>query len=77
PVEFGDVWCAMGVTESVRRDLTQLRRLRRVVPERGHHDAREGVDSFLEKRSPKFTNKVSEDMPPFFPWWEERDLDLG
>ncbi|HJP36356.1 MAG TPA: crotonase/enoyl-CoA hydratase family protein [Gammaproteobacteria bacterium] len=40
-------------------------------------DAREGVDSFLEKRSPKFTNKVSEDMPPFFPWWEERDLDLG
>jgi len=34
-------------------------------------DIREGVASFLEKRPPHFTNKVSEDMPSFFPWWEE------
>ncbi len=33
-------------------------------------DAKEGVSSFLEKRSAKFTNKVSSDMPEFFPWWE-------
>ena len=35
-------------------------------------DAKEGVESFLEKRSPKFPSKASKDMPKFFPWWEER-----
>lgn len=35
-------------------------------------DAKEGVMSFLEKRPATFTNKVSQDMPSFFPWWEER-----
>ena len=33
-------------------------------------DAKEGVSSFLKKRPAKFTNKVSSDMPKFFPWWE-------
>lgn len=35
-------------------------------------DAAEGVSSFLEKRNPEFPNKVSTDMPDFFPWWEQR-----
>ena len=35
-------------------------------------DAKEGVESFLEKRSPEFPSKVSEDMHEFYPWWEER-----
>jgi len=35
-------------------------------------DAREGVTSFLEKRPPAFTDTVTADMPPFYPWWEER-----
>ncbi len=30
---------------------------------------KEGVASFLEKRAPVFTDKVSTDMPPFYPWW--------
>lgn len=34
-------------------------------------DAREGVVSFLEKRPAEFTDTVSEDMPPHYPWWEE------
>ena len=34
-------------------------------------DATEGVTSFLEKRPPEFPMKVSEDMPEFFPWWDE------
>ena len=36
-------------------------------------DAKEGVTSFLEKRPAKFTDKVSADMPSYFPWWEERE----
>ena len=35
-------------------------------------DAKEGVESFLEKRAAKFPLKVSEDMPEFYPWWEDR-----
>jgi len=31
---------------------------------------KEGVASFLEKRAPEFTDTVSADMPPFYPWWE-------
>ena len=34
-------------------------------------DAREGVASFLEKRPPEFTMSPTEDLPDFFPWWEE------
>ena len=30
---------------------------------------KEGVASFLEKRAPVYTDKVSTDMPPFYPWW--------
>jgi enoyl-CoA hydratase/carnithine racemase len=35
-------------------------------------DVKEGVVSFLEKRPAKFPQKVSTDMPPYFPWWSER-----
>ena len=35
-------------------------------------DAYEGVQSFLEKRPPRFAMKASSEMPAFFPWWKER-----
>ena len=38
-------------------------------------DAHEGVQSFLEKRPAEFKDKVSEDMPEFFPWWERRQFE--
>jgi enoyl-CoA hydratase/carnithine racemase len=34
-------------------------------------DVREGVESFLEKRSPKFPDKVSIDLPNIWPHWIE------
>lgn len=34
-------------------------------------DAIEGVSAFLEKRLPAFPDRVSADMPDFFPWWVE------
>src|SRR4030088_919952 len=36
-------------------------------------DVREGVASFLEKRPAVFRDKVSSDMPDYFPWWDERE----
>jgi len=36
------------------------------------NDAKEGVESFLEKRPPNFTDTVTKNMPAFYPWWKER-----
>lgn len=45
----------------------------RGIYERGRSaDVKEGVVSFLEKRPAKFADKVSSDMPPYYPWWDER-----
>ena len=34
-------------------------------------DVAEGVGAFLEKRPAVFPDRVSTDLPDFFPWWEE------
>jgi enoyl-CoA hydratase/carnithine racemase len=40
-------------------------------------DAKEGINSFLEKREADFPGKVSKDLPSFFPWWEEPKFSEG
>src|SRR5215831_1504674 len=37
-------------------------------------DAREGISAFLEKRKAEFPDRVSKNMPGFFPWWEDREF---
>jgi enoyl-CoA hydratase/carnithine racemase len=34
-------------------------------------DVAEGVTSFLEKRPARFPDRVSADMPDYYPWWED------
>jgi enoyl-CoA hydratase/carnithine racemase len=38
------------------------------------NDAREGIRAFLEKRPASFTDRVSQDMPEFFPWWDQPEF---
>ncbi len=40
-------------------------------------DVKEGVVSFLEKRPAEFKNKVSSDMPDYFPWWKSGSIPKG
>lgn len=48
----------------------------RAIQARGQSaDAREGVTAFLEKRTAHFPDKVSTDMPAFFPWWQEPEFE--
>jgi enoyl-CoA hydratase/carnithine racemase len=47
----------------------------RGIADRGSSpDAREGVESFLEKRPTSFPLRVSDGMPDFYPWWEEPEF---
>jgi enoyl-CoA hydratase/carnithine racemase len=35
-------------------------------------DAREGVTAFLEKRPARWTMRPSQDLPDWYPWWQDR-----
>ncbi|KAK5992687.1 Enoyl-CoA hydratase AKT3-1 [Cladobotryum mycophilum] len=37
-------------------------------------DAREGIDSFLQKRQPDFQGNIDDDAPVGYPWWTPVDV---
>ncbi len=48
----------------------------RAIQSRGQAaDVREGVGAFLEKRPAQFPDRVSADMPAFYPWWDEPEFE--
>lgn len=38
-------------------------------------DVREGIRAYMGKRLPEFPERVSTDMPEFYPWWHEPGWD--
>jgi len=58
--------------QAMRHPMEAHRIESRGISTRGRsRDVKEGVQSFLDKRPAQFPDKVSTDMPDYFPWWEE------
>ncbi len=62
------MWRGLGMNDPMQAHRVDSRG----IASRGRSaDVAEGVRSFLEKRPAKFVNRVSADMPDYFPWWDE------
>lgn len=62
------LWRMAGADDPMRAHRVDSR----AIQARGRSaDVREGVGAFLEKRPPRFPDRVSADLPDFFPWWDE------
>jgi enoyl-CoA hydratase/carnithine racemase len=62
------MWKLLGAPHPMEANRLESRALDAV--QRGP-DTAEGIASFLEKRSPSFTQRPSVDLPDFYPWWEQ------
>lgn len=62
------LWRGLGYTHPMDAHRVDSRG---VLSRSNSADAKEGVSSFIEKRAADFPDRVSSDMPDYFPWWEE------
>ena len=63
------MWRGLGMSDPMQAHRIDSR----AIISRGRSaDVAEGVQSFLEKRPAKFVDRVSADMPDYFPWWDEQ-----
>jgi enoyl-CoA hydratase/carnithine racemase len=66
------LWRMAGADDPMRAHRVDSR----AIQSRGRSaDVREGVGAFLEKRPPRFPDRVSADLPDFFPWWDEQPFE--
>jgi enoyl-CoA hydratase/carnithine racemase len=66
------MWRGLGMTDPMEAHRIDSRG---IVSRGRSADVAEGVQSFLDKRPAKFVDRVSRDMPDYFPWWDERPYD--
>lgn len=66
------VWQGLGAAHPMEVHMVDSRSLQ----ERGKSaDAKEGIESFLEKREAHFPMRVSDGMPEFYPWRPEPEFE--
>lgn len=61
------LWRGLGMTHPMDAHRVESRG---VFSRSESDDAAEGVSAFFGKRAARFPDRVSRDMPDFFPWWE-------
>lgn len=62
------LWRGLGMSHPMEAHRVESRG---VFSRSNSDDAAEGVAAFFEKRAARFPDRVTCDMPDYFPWWEE------
>ena len=64
------MWRGLGMNDPMQAHRVDSRG----ILSRGRsQDVAEGVTAFLEKRPATFPDRVSRDLPDYYPWWEETE----
>lgn len=65
------MWRGLGMDQPMQAHQVDSRAVASRIRSR---DAAEGVAAFMEKRPARFLDRVSEDMPPIYPWWSDMEF---
>jgi enoyl-CoA hydratase/carnithine racemase len=62
------MWRMLGATHPMQAHRVDSRGMNHIGRSA---DAAEGITAFFEKRPARWSMRVSDDLPPFVPWWDE------